>query len=64
MEPTQCSETSAFNTQTPGNYPEDNQSDLPTIDKLEATQCQVKEGAFHAVLKFNNNNLSFYYYYF
>jgi hypothetical protein len=26
MEPTQCSETSAFNTQTPGKYPEDNQS--------------------------------------
>ena len=26
MEPTQCSETSAFNTQTPGNYPEDNLS--------------------------------------
>jgi hypothetical protein len=26
MEPTQCSETSAFNTQTPGKYPEDNRS--------------------------------------
>jgi hypothetical protein len=26
MEPTQCSETSAFNTQTPGKYPEDNSS--------------------------------------
>jgi hypothetical protein len=26
MEPTQCSETSAFNTQTPGKYPKDNQS--------------------------------------
>jgi hypothetical protein len=25
-EPTQCSETSAFNTQTPGKYPEDNLS--------------------------------------
>ena len=24
MEPTQCSETSAFNTQMPGRYPEDN----------------------------------------
>jgi hypothetical protein len=24
MKPTQCSETSAFNTQTPGKYPEDN----------------------------------------
>jgi hypothetical protein len=26
METTQCSETSAFNTQTPGKYPEDNSS--------------------------------------
>jgi hypothetical protein len=26
LEPTQCSETSAFNTQTPGKYPEDNLS--------------------------------------
>jgi hypothetical protein len=26
MELTQCSETSAFNTQTPGKYPEDNLS--------------------------------------
>jgi hypothetical protein len=26
MEPTQCSETSAFNIQTPGKYPEDNLS--------------------------------------
>jgi hypothetical protein len=26
MEPTQCSETSAFNTQTPGKYPEENLS--------------------------------------
>jgi hypothetical protein len=26
MEPTQCSETSAFNTLTPGKYPEDNLS--------------------------------------
>jgi hypothetical protein len=26
MEPTQCSETSAFNTKTPGKYPEDNLS--------------------------------------
>jgi len=26
MEPIQCSETSVFNTQTPGKYPEDNLS--------------------------------------
>jgi hypothetical protein len=33
LEPTQCSETSAFNTQTPGKYPEDNLSPviLPVV---------------------------------
>jgi hypothetical protein len=31
MEPTQCSETSALNTQTPGKYPEDNSSTLPLL---------------------------------
>jgi hypothetical protein len=29
MEPTHSSETSAFNTQTPGKYPEDNLSQIP-----------------------------------
>jgi hypothetical protein len=31
MEPTECSETSAFNIQTPGKYPEENTSHLHTI---------------------------------
>jgi hypothetical protein len=35
LEPTQCSETSAFNTQMPGKYPEDNSS--------EYNLCQWKE---------------------
>jgi hypothetical protein len=39
-------------------------SNLAIIEKLGATQCQGKAGAFHVVLKFNTNNLSFYYYYF
>ena len=30
---------------------------MATIDKLGAIKCQGTEGAFHAVLKFNNNNL-------
>jgi hypothetical protein len=34
MEPTQCSETSAFNTQTPGKYPEENLSSLMLIMDL------------------------------
>jgi hypothetical protein len=33
MEPTQSSETSAFNTQTPGKYPEDNLSKLQHFNK-------------------------------
>ena len=35
MEPTQCSETSAFNTQTPGKYPEDNLSLLQHGESLK-----------------------------
>jgi hypothetical protein len=41
MEPTQSSETSAFNTQTPGNYPEDNLSFLmysPKVFKIPPPQ--------------------------
>jgi hypothetical protein len=34
MEPTQCSETSAFNTQTPGKYPEDNLSNTKLMHNL------------------------------
>jgi len=30
---------------------------LAIIDKLGAIKCQDKGGAFHAVLKFNNNSL-------
>jgi hypothetical protein len=32
MEPTQCCETSAFNTQTPGKYPEDNLSRIKLVE--------------------------------
>ena len=35
VEPTQCSETSAFNTQTPGKYPEDNFSLLQHGESLK-----------------------------
>jgi hypothetical protein len=35
MEPTQNSETSAFNTQTPGKYPEDNLSLLQHGESLK-----------------------------
>jgi hypothetical protein len=36
MEPTQCFETSAFNTQTPGKYPEDN---LLLLNMFRALLC-------------------------
>jgi hypothetical protein len=36
MEPTQSSETSAFNTQTPGKYPEDNPSLLQHGESLKS----------------------------
>jgi hypothetical protein len=36
MEPTQCSETSTFNTQTPGKYPEDNSSLLQHGESLKS----------------------------
>jgi hypothetical protein len=44
MEPTECSETSAFNIQTPGKYPEENIPYLHinhtyTPVKLEPTEC-------------------------
>jgi len=35
MEPTQCSETSPFNTQTPGKYPEDSLSLLQHGESLK-----------------------------
>jgi hypothetical protein len=39
MEPTQCSETSAFNTETPGKYPEDNLSSNIKMD-LQEVGCR------------------------
>jgi hypothetical protein len=41
MEPTQCSETSAFNTQTPGKYPEDYFSLLQHGESLKTRITQV-----------------------
>jgi hypothetical protein len=42
MEPTQCSETSAFNTQTPGKYPEDNLSLQQHGESLKTKVTVVK----------------------
>jgi hypothetical protein len=43
MEPTQSSETSTFNTQTPGKYPEDNLSAvlITSIIKRPNVKCNV-----------------------
>jgi hypothetical protein len=37
MEPTECSETSAFNIQTPGKYPEENLPYLQHGESLKTT---------------------------
>jgi hypothetical protein len=41
MEPTQCSETSAYNTQTPGKYPEDNLSLQQHGETLKTRMLQL-----------------------
>jgi hypothetical protein len=40
MEPTECSETSAFNIQTPGKYPEENLPYLQHGESLKTTIIQ------------------------
>jgi hypothetical protein len=47
MEPTQCSETSAFNTQTPGKYPEDNSSLLQHGESLKSRNIYVTDTKFY-----------------
>jgi hypothetical protein len=44
MEPTQCSETSAFNTQTPGKYPEDNLSLQQHGESLKTRRMYLLDG--------------------
>jgi hypothetical protein len=41
IEPTQCSETSAFNIQTPGKYPEEN---IPYLQHGESFKTTIKMG--------------------
>jgi hypothetical protein len=43
MEPTQCSETSDFNTQTPGKYPEDNSSLLQHGESLKSRRNNLSQ---------------------
>jgi hypothetical protein len=42
MEPTECSETSAFNIQTPGKYPEESTSYLQHGESLKTTKKKVQ----------------------
>jgi hypothetical protein len=46
MEPTQCSETSAFNTQTPGKYPENNSSLLQHDESLKSRKKFLEHSTF------------------
>jgi hypothetical protein len=47
MEPAQCSETSVFNTQAPGKYPEDN---LSLLQHGESLKTGVKD--YYEILVF------------
>jgi hypothetical protein len=40
MKPTECSETSAFNIQTPGKYPEEN---IPYLQHCEISKTTIKQ---------------------
>jgi hypothetical protein len=48
MEPTQCSETSAFNTQMPGKYPEDNLSVIEFLVAESERPAYVHKRLFKA----------------
>jgi hypothetical protein len=63
MEPTECSETSAFNIQTPGKYPEEN---IPVIIhtyppvKMEPTECsETPAFNIHTPGKYPEGNISY-----
>jgi hypothetical protein len=51
MEPTECSETSAFNIQTPGKYPEENLPYLQHGESLKTTIIHLygEETASHII---------------
>jgi hypothetical protein len=57
MEPTQCSETSAFNTQTPGKYPEDN---LSLQQHGESLKTRSKRNLFGIYMNTNDSQIKDY----
>jgi hypothetical protein len=62
IEPTQCSETSAFNTQTPGKYPEDNSSLIQHGESLKSRKNKFslnKIGEIWSVVYLNNYGFFF-----
>jgi hypothetical protein len=56
MEPTQISETSVFNTQTPGKYPEDN---LSLLQHSESLKTRIILNMLHA-LRFSLQNAVYF----
>jgi hypothetical protein len=48
MEPTECSETSAFNIQTPGKYPEEN---IPYLQHGESLKTAISGDKFYCTFK-------------
>jgi hypothetical protein len=49
MEPIECSETSAFNIQTPGKYPEEN---LPYLQHGESLKTMIRKLSFIIYVQF------------
>jgi len=44
MEQTECSETSAYKIQTPGNYPEENIQQRKVTLKMAVVQAEIRTG--------------------
>jgi hypothetical protein len=59
MEPTECSETSAFNIQTPGKYPEDNIPYLQHGKSLKTKKFNVMEVLKKYIISFNKTGSYF-----
>jgi hypothetical protein len=59
MEPAQSSETSAFNTQTPGKYPEDNLSLLQHGESLKLeSNYYLYASLFSSILTANSSTMT------
>jgi len=51
MEQTECSETSAYKTQTPGNYPEENIQHTENGESLKSRIWYLFDTVYHSIIK-------------